>query len=269
MRLITLIDLSEYSEAVLRFADAWSKAFGAELLLVHQVEWITPTLTHERTRKELVRNEKNEAREALDELQTRILSTEQKVGVHVTEENLVPLLQRLEEQGQEDLILLGLKGKGKLGRIFIGSSALRVIEGTESITVAIPKGIDELLPRILHVAVSPKYPIDREAFEGLLQGVREELEAIEFMSIVLEDDDERASKELIEELQEEYRKRGSSSRLFRGDDAFGAIRSHLGEGSGGMLLVQRGSRKLRDYMFRRFLINDVVYDASIPLIVLP
>lgn len=270
MRLITLIDLSEYSEAVFSFADAWSKAFEAELLVVHQIEGITPTLTPERTREELVRNEKEEAREALYELKDRVQSTGQRVDLHVTEENLLPLLQRLEEQDTEDLILVGLKGKGKLQRIFIGSTALRVIEETESTTIAIPRGIEDMLPKTLHVAISPKYPMNRNAFDKLLLGIRKELEALEFLSIVLENDDEKGNKELLEELQEGYGEHAPSSYLlFRGDDALEAIRSHLSQGSSGMLVVQRGSRKLRDRIFRRFLINEVVYDASVPLIVLP
>jgi len=55
-RFILLIDFSEHSVSLAKYAFDWSKKANAELLLVHQTLVYTPALTDNETRQEISRN---------------------------------------------------------------------------------------------------------------------------------------------------------------------------------------------------------------------
>jgi hypothetical protein len=57
--------------------------------------------------------------------------------------------------------------------------------------------------------------------------------------------------------------------IYEGNNPFNDIKKVINNNNGQMLIVQKGSRLLTDHFFRKFLINELVYEGQTPLVVLP
>ncbi|MNE57231.1 hypothetical protein D3C80_1521830 [compost metagenome] len=57
--------------------------------------------------------------------------------------------------------------------------------------------------------------------------------------------------------------------IYEGNNPFDDIKKIINNKNDEMLIVQKGSRHLTDQLFRKFLINELVYEGQTPLIVLP
>src|SRR5690606_10811382 len=57
--------------------------------------------------------------------------------------------------------------------------------------------------------------------------------------------------------------------IYEGSNPFEDIKILINNKIDEILIVQKGSRFLNDQLFRRFLINELVYEGQTPLIVLP
>lgn len=54
-------------------------------------------------------------------------------------------------------------------------------------------------------------------------------------------------------------------RIYEGSNIKDVINSKVDE----LLVVQKGSRLFSDHLFRKFMINELVYEGQTPMIVLP
>ncbi|MGV3657517.1 MAG: hypothetical protein ACO1NX_06165, partial [Chitinophagaceae bacterium] len=72
----------------------------------------------------------------------------------------------------------------------------------------------------------------------------------------------------LRELQQAFSQYNSSYHTFEGKNALDAIKEHMRQNKDAYLVVQRGSRTFDDSVLRRFMINELVYSASVPMVVL-
>ncbi len=77
---------------------------------------------------------------------------------------------------------------------------------------------------------------------------------------------EKHLNELKEMFSDKY---NTSFAIYEGNNPFSDIKKVVNNKIDEMLIVQKGSRLLTDQLFRRFLINELVYEGQTPLIVLP
>jgi hypothetical protein len=91
-----------------------------------------------------------------------------------------------------------------------------------------------------------------------------------FFNLSRPDDDttevEKMLKEHADMFSENYK---TFYEIYVSDNPSKNIQNIISGKSNELLVVQKGERLLTDYLFRKFLINDLVYDAKTPLIVLP
>ena len=57
--------------------------------------------------------------------------------------------------------------------------------------------------------------------------------------------------------------------IYEGSNPFSDIKKVINNKIDEILIVQKGSRLLTDQLFRKFLINELVYEGQTPLIILP
>lgn len=57
--------------------------------------------------------------------------------------------------------------------------------------------------------------------------------------------------------------------IYKGRNRISEIKKVINNKEEELLIVQKGSRLLTDHIFRKFLINELVYEGQTPLIVLP
>src|SRR5690606_26001526 len=119
-----------------------------------------PALADNNSRREIIEVEKSDALEQLKAIAREIIPAKQSVNYLVTQRELSILLPEIGSRDSDDLILVGLKGTGLLKKIFIGSTASKIIEGLMVTTIAVPVKMDSFKMKKLVIAVNPKFPLN-------------------------------------------------------------------------------------------------------------
>lgn len=269
-RFILLIDFSPYSEHLVQFAYEWGNRISAEILLVHQTIVMSPVMTPQESKIHLTQIANRNALEKLQKCTEAILPKEASVKHLVAERKLVYQLRALLREPYNNLVFLGLKGTGLLKKIFIGSEAVRVIDSIDNLIVAMPKNAECCSRESIHVAVQKNYPLNIIEFNKFLNFAGEQINKIVFFSVITPDDDLDGTEKYLRDLAESYSdKRDVSHELYQGKNAFEDLKKVISEKKNEFIVVQRGSRMFVDQIFRKFLINELVYEGNIPMVILP
>lgn len=275
-RLITLIDFSIYSHALAELAVRWGRIASAQLVFVHEVPGLVPSMADTSSKDEIVKNEKEEALEKLRRF-TATETYEIDVRFVVTGSHLLTTINELLSEGFNDTILVGIKGTGMLKQMLIGNTASMVIDEINRTVVAVPDKLCavpnefcNLVPKRLVVSLNYKFPLNEEALNDFLNQYNNATQEIEFISSIDNDEKEDKAKDYLNKLSDKYSMNLKSSyRVFIGKKHFEQIKNYVQSSPNTVLIVQKGSRNLTDLLFRKFLINEVIHDGSLPMVVLP
>jgi nucleotide-binding universal stress UspA family protein len=269
-RFILLIDFSDYSSNLIKYAYDWSKQVNAELLLVHQTTVVAPALTNNASRYILAQQENDEALDKLEVLVNELIPNTVKVSYLVSEIHLQLSLHKLLEESYENLIFVGLKGTGLFKKVLFGSVALQVIDNTNNIVVAMPKEIDTFSHKRILVAVSERHPLNILELNIFLKFIDSQNTQITFFNMAKPNEKNVGIENKLRELSEMFAdKFNTDFAIFEGYNHFEYIKKVINNKVDEMLIVQKGSRLLNDKLFRRFLINELIYEGQTPLVVLP
>ncbi|MFA5432547.1 MAG: universal stress protein [Candidatus Paceibacterota bacterium] len=269
-RFIILIDFSEYSSNLIKYACDWNKQVNAELLLVHQSIVLAPALTDNESRHQIAEHTNEEALQKLKVLAKELIPPSIKVTFNVSESNLQLTLPKLLEEPYDNLIFTGIKGTGLLKKLLLGSVALQVIDDTKNCIVAMPKEIDTFSHEKIYVAVTEKHPLNILELNKFLNFIDNKDTTITFFYLAKPNERTKGIERHLKELKEMFSdKYNTSFAIYEGNNPFNDIKKVIKNKIDEMLIVQKGSRLFTDQLFRRFLINELVYEGQTPLIVLP
>lgn len=269
-RLIVLIDFSEYSTTLLRYAYSWCSRINARLLLVHQTTVMAPGMAGKEDKAELAVAANEEAVKRMQILADYTLNTEEGIEYYASEKDIETILHQVLSESFSQLVLLGLKGTGLLKKIFIGSVAVQVIESIENVAVAIPKNIGQFSPEKIYVAVSEKYPLNDTRFREFLGFVKSETKKVVFISLAGQDDDITEVRSYLQAMSSRYSDIVSVDYdVYQGENVYGNLKNLISNQSKELLVVQKGSQLYSNQLFKKFLINELVYEGDTPLVVLP
>lgn len=265
-RIILLIDFSEYSESLTDFAFRVSEILKAKVVFVHQISAMAPGMADQATRDEIVKSESNKAHSNLRKLaKGRVYSND---AFQVSQKPVLSILKELASDHYFDWVFAGLKGTGALKRLLIGSTTLSIINESDLLTVAFPMRKQLSVPQRLMVGVNPKYPLNKDQFSQMLSALKPQIQQLEFFTILKDDEDDTKVEDYLSGLREEYKVHEPVSRIFKGDNAFELLKERVELTENSFLVLQQGSRSLSDKLFRKFMINELAYNAKTPLIVL-
>lgn len=269
-RLVVLIDFSPQNEVIVKLAKRWSEIINAEILLIHQVTYAVPALADSESRIKIIQYEKGKAIAELNKLIQKHFEKNNSVNYEIFEKNLIPTLKNMLGKKYQDIVMIGTGGSGIFKKYFMGSTALKIIDDLNCQTIAVPPDFETHFPQTLTVAVTHKYPLNRNAFNNFLGEIKNFIELVHFISIVTPDENVKKSHEYLLNLTQECQhKIPCSYDIFEGESAFKEIKKFVQENPNTMLVVQKGSRTITDHLFRKLLINDLVHDNSLPLIIIP
>jgi nucleotide-binding universal stress UspA family protein len=269
-RLIVLVDFSPYTPTLLRLASSWKETFNLDLVFIHKMDGLAPTLSNRKGSDKFIEFNKKEAQKTFlkyfeesglslnsDEFQFEAISSQLS---HFLDGFL----------GPEDVLLLGLKGTGLLKKLLIGSTASTLINQLNQTIIAIPQEIEHAIPRKLILPCQEKHPINQEALESVLMTIGEEIQEIELLTIVNGQTELEQGKKYLEKVKANLDNRYDCKiSLYESTNAFEAIKSRFNQNPEYFILLQKGSRHLKDKLFRSFFINELVHDGKTPLIILP
>lgn len=270
-RLIVLVDFS--ADNLLKFAGLWSEILKADLLLIHQVPGLIPSMADNQSRSLIIEQEKKDGMSKLKALAKAHFPQIKEVKFHVSEQSLQTTIQSVTSQSGSfyNLILMGLKKRGFIQQLIFGSTISRLIDEINLPFIAVPTDIEAFIPDKLIIAISYHYPLNLTAYEAFIHAIEDTIQVSEVISVVTSKDNESASEQYVITLTDELKKKlPTTYKLYLGEEPFKEIKSYSHrEQENSLLVVQKGSRTLSDQFFRRFLINELVHDGSMPLVVIP
>ena len=150
-KILYATDLSENSAYAFYFAIDYAQKHNANIVILHVVEPISPHARPYIERERIVKIEKDDVMEAIEEIKNRLQSfcrrVEGEIGppcIELVSKTLVPLGHPTEEilntadREDCDLIILGTHGKGLLAHAFLGSVSSAVLHRTRKPVFIVP-----------------------------------------------------------------------------------------------------------------------------------
>lgn len=269
-RLVLLIDFSPYTETLIKFAQKWCQLIDAEILLVHQVYYTLPAMTDMESRQRIINYEKSKALEKLNLLARDNFKTSAKTSCKVIESALTFTLPKILTGNYNDFIIVGTKGAGLFSKFLLGSTTIKVIEKLNYTTIVLPLSHHNNTPKVLTVATHYKFPLNKIDFNIFLTVTEKFIEAIRFISVKTPNDDYNKTETYLKTLHDEYGNQiAASYKIFTGDSVSGELKNYIKKNPATLMVAQKGSRAISDHLFRKFIINELVNDSSLPLIILP
>ncbi len=264
-RILLLVDFSEYSENQTEFAFSISEIIDAQVIFVHNLPEIPPTMADEQAREEMIRTETEEAITKLQKLAKGRVGED---SFHIASKPILSTLKDLSDDAHFDWVLAGLKGTGALKRILMGSTTISIIDESDLLTIAVPSLTPLSMPEKLLVGIHPKFRLNKEQLNIVLTSLKSHIKHLEFFTVLKEDEEMKPAKDHLESLQKEYEAYHPEIQLFQGDDTLALLKSRVENTHDSFLVLQEGTRMITDRLFRKFTINELIYSGKTPLIVL-
>lgn len=269
-RFILLIDFSEYSTHLLPYACAWGREVDAELLLLHQNLVSFPSLVDAAVKQNMIRQSNVEALQQLKALAADHIPEDTKLSFIVNEKPLPLSLSELLSEPYEHLIFLGLKGTGVLKKWLLGSVAVDVVETVSDIVVALPKDAPAMFPETLFIGVKAAHPLNIPALQKLLVHFGHRLPALHFFTIAKPQDNLSTVESHLKSLVSHFSVQTMTTfSIYETENTLGFIKEMIVKNPDVLMVIQKGSRMLKDHFMRQFLTNELVYDGKLPLVILP
>lgn len=269
-RFILLIDFSEYSSNLIKYAMDWSKEVNPEILLLHQTIIIAPALANSEAKQQIIDFTNDEAIQKLKALAQSIIPNSRNVTYMVSERPLHISLSELLAEPFENLIFVGVKGTGVLKKLFLGSVAVQVIKKTKNIIVAMPKEINSFSHEKIFVAINEKEPLNTLELNNFLKFIDNENTNITFFYLAKPNEKTNHIEKQLQQLAEMFADRFKTDfAIYEGQNRLEDIKKVINNNIDEILVIQKGSRNFTDQLFKRFIINELVYAGQTPLIVLP
>jgi hypothetical protein len=266
---ILLVDFSRYTDTLIQLAGEWGNQIQAKIVLVHKTDVFVPTVADIESKQQLIKQANNNAYRDLNALSKKYIPSSLTVSVLVSEKPLLTTLSRLLEMPFDNLVFVGLKGKGRLKSLFLGSTVLDLIENTNAIIVAIPKQTT-LSTENIYVAVSEKHPFNKSALNRFIGFIDPTPNQLTFFYLTLADTNPGQIEAQLKELTKHFAvKAQTQAIIYQSQNPFDDIKKVINNKTKEILVVQRGSRLLSDRVSRKFMINELVYEGQTPLIILP
>jgi predicted DNA-binding ArsR family transcriptional regulator len=268
-RFIILVDFSNLSSNLIKYASQWGRKVEPEIILVHQTHILLPSLVDYETKKNAIQETNHEARQKLKKLANDLITNELQVKYYVSHEHLKTIFLHLFSDPFENLIFVGLKGTGFFKRLLMGSVALHVIENSNNSIIAIPETISSFEHQKLYVAISENYDFNLAEFNSFLNFMDKDAIHITFFHLTQFNEVNVNMNEKLVGLTNLYSSKYKSDyQVFESKNVVDDIKKMIENNQNEILIIQKGSRLFTDQLFRRFLINELVYDGKTPMVLL-
>lgn len=269
-RVIILIDLSEDSENLLRFARTVAKNSGAEFILLHRMDIPIPTLTEPKHKQSIREEEAERVLGILKKMVDANLGNVPVVKYHITHENITHSISKLRSEKSPNYLFLGMKENGILKKLFLGNTTIKVIDHSLDPVYAVPKFSIGGDVSTLYIGVDQKFDVNLKVLQEIINFSLPGIRQLVFFSIIRHSDETKTNLDHLGSLTEKLSKNFDiSCRVYIAKDVLQGIKLFMKDADNSILVVQRGSRMFTDHIGRNFLINELVNDASMPILVLP
>lgn len=266
-RILSLIDFSEFTDTTLRYTRSFSDYLDAEVVLIHQLPGIVPARASANVREQFYKNEREDTYERLVEQAGPLFKT--MPAMVASEKMLTNTLHNLENPAYCDWLFIGIKGTSFFEQLLLGSKAVEVIEDSRFVSVAVPLGKDLCFPKELVVAVDPDASFDSTQLKTVLSQLPGGISNIAFLSVTPDDENENAIKNSLNQMAARFEGYHTSVLLFHSGNEIKEIERYMNDRKDSYLVLQAGDPETHDFIFKKGLVNELVYKSVVPMIVLP
>lgn len=268
IRLVVLIDFSEYAESLIHLAKEFIWKWRCKAIFMHQVPGLVPMMADSESKREILQVEKNKASVQLKWM------VESKYPLFnadyiITDKDLLETIKNLDHTAYQYWVMTGLKGTGLLKKILIGSTTTKLVDETDLPLITVPLSMEITVPKNIICSVSYKYPINEHFMNYMMKNLNESLEQLKLVTIITEEDDEIKAVDYINGLAKSFETYRPEIAILKGKNALDELKNIVEHCPSAYLMLQQGSRNLSDLLFRKFMINELVYHGKIPLIIIP
>ncbi len=269
-RLIIALDFSDYADHLLTYARGLVLASEADVVIVHQSTLTAPSLTDVDTRKKIAQQVNAENLSIIKDLLQKADFPSENVRIEIGDQHLMITLEKLLEEPYDHLLLMGVKGTGTLKKIFLGSNVVNAIQELHCKVLALPKEANRLNPQQFLVGVNPKFTLNTEQLTSLMGYFQPQVKRLVFFSVVSSSENPDKVETYLDHLVRKFEGAFQiQTKLILEGDVAEQTKMLLTDHPGSLLVLQRGSRYFSDLVFRKMLINDLIYEGKVPLAVLP
>jgi nucleotide-binding universal stress UspA family protein len=267
-RFIILVDFTETSFKLLSAASQMASGKDIELLVLHQALEPVPAVGESFDISEIKAGLREKSLAQLKQFVSDSIShNKNNVSCMVTTANLSEAVSELRASDVIDFVFAGVRSKNFLSKLFIGNTAIKMSDQTESIIISLTeeKSLSEL--NSLNIALTPKYPLNMAALQHLLSVVRPLINTIRFFSVVKPGENADAVKAFLTHAASEFSSEESVCDVITGENVKEEIKNYNSEYEG-LIVLQKGTRNFRD-IFRKYMVDDLLSEGQHPVIVLP
>ena len=266
-RILSLIDLSDYSEAIVQSTHQFNLFLHAEVVFVHQLPGVVPERAGADAKERFQSARRIEAYERITELAHSRF--ENPPIVIVSEEDLLSILHTIENDDFFNWLFIGLKQTSFLEQIFLGTKAVQVINETDFVTVTFPLNIRSFTPSEIIIAIDDDTVLDRQRLKKVLFQLTESVQKITLLAIPPESGSAKGITRIIEGLRDEFEKYDPVSLVLESSNPFSELENFLQKKENCLLVFQEETSPLPRFPFEKNLIRELIYKSPIPLIILP
>lgn len=269
-RFIVLVDFSESSHHLVKYANEWALQEKAEILLLHEINPLLPMLTDLESKSSILQEENAVALVELSNMADQFTSPFLTAKTQVIENNLTQTLNELVLEPFENLIFIGLKESSLFEKYFIKNRSLQIIENTKNTVIAIPQEIKTYAHDQIFVAVSDKHPLNLVELHNFFKFIDIQNSVVTFFYLAKPNEETAAIERYLQDLKGLFSEQFNTHyAIYETNHPHKNIKKVINNTIDEILVVQKGSRLLTDLLFRKFLINELIHEGETPLVILP
>ena len=266
-RILSLIDLSDYSDAIVQSTQQFSSFLHAEVIFVHQVPGVVPARASADAKENFQSARRTQAYERITEMARSRF--ENPPTVIVSEEELPIILRTIENNDFFNWLFIGLKETSFLEQIFLGTTAVHVINETDFVTVGFPLNIGTFTPSEIILAVYDNAVLNRKHLKKVMLQLPESCQKITLLSIAPESSNSKEIRSVINDLRDEFEEDDPASLILNGSNTYAELENFLQQKENCLLVLQEEVTPLSRFPFQKKLVSELIYKSLIPLIILP
>lgn len=267
MRILIPTDFSTASETALQYAMSFAKPIDAEIILLHVLPEIGPTLgTH--STAALLKEMQRTAREAMAKTLDRFTSENVKIHSEIVHGSSVyKVLPAIIETDAIDIIVMGTVGASGLKQVIFGSNTIDVINHSTVPVISVPEFLKT--DRVTHLLYASDFQNLRSEIKRLVPLAKMLNLSIKILNLPPEYYMEYINTErLVEDLSAECNFDNFEICLIHGSDITSAIEDYADSSEGELVTVFTHHMTFLEQIFKKSVTRELVWHNKIPVLVI-
>lgn len=267
MRIVVPTDFSQCSKKAIQFAVAFARQVGAELILLHVLPDIGPSLgtlptTH--LKKDMLEWTKNEFNGLAAEIQAEDLGVTHQVAYGAAVEKV---MSSFIEINDIDLIIMGSHGASGLKKVLLGSNTVDVINHSSLPVIVVPEPVP-IVP-ITHLVYASDLKHLKEEAKSLTPFARLLKAAIKVIHVPpLQYLEHLNTGRILDFLKNETGYPSIEMVLIEGEEVLSSIEQYVAASRGELLAMFTHHTSFLEQLFSKSITREIAWHHTIPLLVI-